>query len=112
MSINDSISSDSPDSDAPFYVIHGTLSQPSQQGVSTPKVYTPFHSPLSASPDLAERVRAAHEVLNLVLDAGNALSQLMAASRETEGLSSLLDSLLGGAEYARDTLIPPDDDDE
>lgn len=112
MSINDSISSDSPDSDAPFYVIHGTLSQPSQRGASTAKAYSPFCIPLGESPDLEARVRVAHEVLGLVIDAGDALSKIMAVSHETEGLSSLLDSLLGGAEYARDALIPPDDDDE
>lgn len=89
---------------ASFRVIQGAV------GASTPKTYTPFWLPLSPTPDLAERVRTAHEVLGLVIDSGNSLSQLMAASRETEGLSSLLDSLLAGAEYARDVLVPPDAD--
>ncbi|MDS4069425.1 MAG: hypothetical protein RKO24_07370 [Candidatus Competibacter sp.] len=106
MSINDSIPSAMPNGDAPFYVVHGTIAQGGAQGgASTPKIYTPFHVSLSESPDLDERVRVAHEVLGLVIDAGNSLSQLMAVSHETEGLSSLLDSLLGGAEYARDVLV-------
>ena len=88
---------------ATFHVVQGTGG--AQGGASTPKIYTPFHVHLSESPDLDERVRAAREVLALVIDSGNSLSQLMAASRETEGLSSLLDSLLGGAEYARDVLV-------
>ena len=110
MSINDSIPSDTSNGDAPFYVVNGTLSQPSWRDASTPKSYSPFCIPLGESPDLEARVRVAHEVLGLVIDAGDALSKIMAVSHETEGLSSLLDSLLGGAEYARDTLIPPDDE--
>ncbi|MCB0256572.1 MAG: hypothetical protein KDI55_22870 [Anaerolineae bacterium] len=79
-------------------------------GASTTKFYSPFCIPLGDSPDLEARVRVAHEVLGLVIDAGDALSKIMAVSHETEGLSSLLDSLLGGAEYARDALVPPDDE--
>ncbi len=94
---------------ASFRIIQGTGGA---HAASTPKTYTPFYSPLSETPDLDERVRAAHEVLNLVLDAGAALSRLMATNRETEGLSSLIDGLLGGIEYASDVLVPPDGDAE
>jgi hypothetical protein len=40
-----------------------------------------------------------------VLDTGNYLSQILAASKDTEPLSSLLDSLLGGVEYTKDVLV-------
>lgn len=66
-------------------------------------LYSPFCCvPLSDS--LSGRAAAASDSLNLVIDAGNQLTQYLAENGNTAALSSLVDALLCGAEYARDLL--------
>ena len=68
------------------------------------KLYTPFAVHLDESPDLLQRIDAATDTLFLVLDAGRQLTAMMAENHHTAALSSLVDSLLYGMEYARDVL--------
>lgn len=65
--------------------------------------YSPFCCvPLSDS--LSGRAAAASDSLNLVIDAGNQLTHYLAENGNTAAVSSLVDALLRGAEYARDLL--------
>lgn len=66
-------------------------------------IYSPFFViPLSS--DIAGRAMAASDSLALVRDAGYKLTSFLAEHQETAALSSLVDTLLCGVEYARDLL--------
>lgn len=66
-------------------------------------IYSPFFV-IPGSSDIADRAMAASDSLALVRDAGYKLTSFLAEHEETAALSSLVDTLLCGVEYARDLL--------
>lgn len=66
-------------------------------------IYSPFFV-IPGSSDIKGRAMAASDSLALVRDAGYELTSMLARDKETAALSSLIDTLLCGVEYARDLL--------